>query len=104
MRVYRAGKKYTVFGRNVTRDLLRLRGFKSLDLMWSRLKVPIKTRCVVSKLFSTIEQWGRYLAMIESLLRLYSVFNKPCPAPFLKKKKSPVNKFFPGESGKLRAL
>jgi transposase len=32
------------------------------------------------------------------------VFNKPCPAPFLKKKKGPVNNFFPGESGKLRHI
>jgi hypothetical protein len=32
------------------------------------------------------------------------VFNKPCPAPFLKKKKGSVNNFFPGESGKLRHI
>ena len=34
----------------------------------------------------------------------YSTFQKPCHAPFWKKKKSLVNNFFPGESGKLQAL
>ena len=34
----------------------------------------------------------------------YGAFQKPCHAPFWKKKKTPVNNFFPGEYSKLCAL
>ena len=34
--------------------------------------VPIKTRCAVSKLSSTLKEMGRYLAMIEYLSRLFA--------------------------------